>query len=158
MLHNWLPWWLCKEFTCQCRRHGFDLWDRKITEKEMATPLQYSCLVNLMDLEIPWTEEPGRLQSMGSQRVRHEWALHGYMYNILFLNWGRMRSLGFGEIRLREEEKWRESLFVHCSSHYEWSLLFLPFPVLNYTQLDGNSLLIHFCMISVYNVACIQQR
>ena len=23
---------------------------------------------------IPWTEEPGRLQSMGSQRVRHDWA------------------------------------------------------------------------------------
>ena len=23
--------------------------------------------------EIPWTEEPGRLQSMGSQRVRHDW-------------------------------------------------------------------------------------
>ena len=22
----------------------------------------------------PWTEEPGRLQSMGSQRVRHDWA------------------------------------------------------------------------------------
>ena len=22
--------------------------------------------------KIPWTEEPGRLQSMGSQRVRHE--------------------------------------------------------------------------------------
>ena len=29
------------------------------------TPLQYSCL------EIPWTEEPGRLQSTGSQRVGH---------------------------------------------------------------------------------------
>ena len=28
--------------------------------------LQYSCL------EIPWTEEPGKLQSMGSQRVRHD--------------------------------------------------------------------------------------
>ena len=24
--------------------------------------------------KIPWTEEPGRLQSMGSQRVRHDWA------------------------------------------------------------------------------------
>ena len=24
--------------------------------------------------EIPWTEEPGRLQSMGSRRVRHDWA------------------------------------------------------------------------------------
>ena len=33
-----------------------------------GTPLQYSCLEN------PWTEEPGRLQSMGSLRVRHDWA------------------------------------------------------------------------------------
>ena len=24
--------------------------------------------------KIPWTKEPGRLQSMGSQRVRHDWA------------------------------------------------------------------------------------
>ena len=30
-----------------------------------GTPLQYSCLEN------PWTEEPGRLQSMGSLRVGH---------------------------------------------------------------------------------------
>ena len=29
-----------------------------------GNPLQYSCLKN------PWTEEPGGLQSMGSQRVR----------------------------------------------------------------------------------------
>ena len=26
--------------------------------------------------KIPWAEEPGRLQSMGSQRVRHDWQLH----------------------------------------------------------------------------------
>ena len=31
-----------------------------------GTPLQYSCLEN------PWMEEPGRLQSMGSQRVGHD--------------------------------------------------------------------------------------
>ena len=31
-----------------------------------ANPLQYSCLENPMD------EEPGGLQSMGSQRVRHD--------------------------------------------------------------------------------------
>ena len=24
--------------------------------------------------KIPWTEKPGRLQSMGSQRVGHDWA------------------------------------------------------------------------------------
>ena len=35
-----------------------------------GNPLQYSCL------EIPWTEEPGRLQSMGSQRVKHDSAQH----------------------------------------------------------------------------------
>ena len=33
-----------------------------------GSPLQYSCL------EIPWTEEPGGLQSMRLQRVRHHGA------------------------------------------------------------------------------------
>ena len=37
-------------------------------EKEMATHS------SILAWRIPWTEEPGRLQSMGSQRVRHEWA------------------------------------------------------------------------------------
>ena len=37
-------------------------------EKEMAT--HSSILV----WKIPWTDEPGRLQSMGSQRVRHDLA------------------------------------------------------------------------------------
>ena len=35
-------------------------------EKEMATHS------NLLAWEIPWTEEPVRLQSMGLQRVRHD--------------------------------------------------------------------------------------
>ena len=34
-------------------------------EKEMATHS------STLAWRIPWTEEPGRLQSMGSQRVRH---------------------------------------------------------------------------------------
>ena len=34
-------------------------------EKEMAT---YS---SILACRIPWTEKPGRLQSMGSQRVGH---------------------------------------------------------------------------------------
>ena len=34
-------------------------------EKEMATHS------SMLAWKIPWTEEPGRLQSMGSQRVRH---------------------------------------------------------------------------------------
>ena len=45
-----------------------------------GNPLQYSCL------EIPWTGEPGRLQSMGSQRHNsdawapmHTWYIHTVM-------------------------------------------------------------------------------
>ena len=35
-------------------------------EKEMATHS------SILALRIPWTEEPGGPQSMGSQRVRHD--------------------------------------------------------------------------------------
>ena len=35
-------------------------------------PLQYSCLL-VLKLRILWTEESGRLQSMGSQRHSHSW-------------------------------------------------------------------------------------
>ena len=29
---------------------------------------------SILALEIPWTEQPGRLHSIGSQRVPHDWA------------------------------------------------------------------------------------
>ena len=37
--------------------------------------------------KIPWTEEPGRLQSMGSWRVRHEWATSLSLFT--FMHWKR---------------------------------------------------------------------
>ena len=37
--------------------------------------------------KIPWTEEPGRLQSMGSLRVRHDWATSLWLFT--FLHWRR---------------------------------------------------------------------
>ena len=37
-------------------------------EKEIVTHS------SIIAWKIPWTEEPGRLQSMGSQRVGHDWA------------------------------------------------------------------------------------
>ena len=69
-------------------------------EKEMAT---YS---STLAWKIPWTEEPGRLQSMGSKRVGHDWAtslsfLHPYMTTgktIALTIWtfvGKMMSLLF---------------------------------------------------------------
>ena len=46
-----------------------------------GNPLQYSCLEN------PWTEEPGRLQSMGSLRVRHDWTTSLSLFT--FMHWRR---------------------------------------------------------------------
>ena len=37
-----------------------------LLEKEMATHS------SILAWEMPWTEEPGGLQSMGSQRVKHD--------------------------------------------------------------------------------------
>ena len=46
-----------------------------------GNPLQYSCLEN------PWTEEPGRLQSVGSLKVRHDWAISLSLFT--FMHWRR---------------------------------------------------------------------
>ena len=35
---------------------------------------------SILAWKIPWTEEPGRLQSMGLQRVKHDWALRHQIY------------------------------------------------------------------------------
>ena len=44
-------------------------------EKEMATHS------SILAWKVPWTEVPGRLQSSGLQRVRHDWATeHTYTY------------------------------------------------------------------------------
>ena len=59
-----LPWWLrSKEPTRQLRRLGLDHPVAKISwrRKWQPTPI-------LLTWRIPWTEEPGGLQSMGSQK------------------------------------------------------------------------------------------
>ena len=46
-------------------------------EKEMATHS------SILAWKIPWTEEPGRLRSMGSQRVGHDRAIsHSFIHLI----------------------------------------------------------------------------
>ena len=50
-------------------------------EKAMATHS------STLAWKIPWTEEPGRLQSMGSLRVGHDWATSLSLFT--FLHWWR---------------------------------------------------------------------
>ena len=74
--HCQLSKWICasagKELTCQCRRcerYRFYHWVEKIpwSRKQQTHS-------SILAWKIQWTEEPGGLQSMGSQRVRHNWA------------------------------------------------------------------------------------
>ena len=74
-----------KEPTCQWRRHkrhGFDLWVRKIPWRRL--PGEYSSVLVWWS---SWTEEPGRLQSTGSPRVRHHWSYlaHIYIYICMYM-------------------------------------------------------------------------
>ena len=51
-----------------CETRVQSLGREDLLEKEMATHF------GIPAWKIPWTEAPGRLQSMGSQNVRHDWA------------------------------------------------------------------------------------
>ena len=57
-------------------------------EKEMATHS------SILAWRIPWTEEPGRLQSMGLQRVRHDWTTFTSFQKFMldFQRWWRNRT------------------------------------------------------------------
>ena len=77
-----------KESICQWRRHkrhGFNPWIRKIPWRREWQPTPIL-------LPGEWTEELGRLQLIGSQRVGHDWSslVHTYAYmgsGIPFLPW-----------------------------------------------------------------------
>ena len=62
-----LRWLSGKEYICQCRRCGFNLWSGKTPGRKKWQPTPV-----FLPGKTPWTEALGRLQSTGSQRVRQE--------------------------------------------------------------------------------------
>ena len=73
-------WCRDKEPTCQCRRCRFDPWVGKIPWRRKWQPSP------VLAWRIPWTEEPGGLQSTGSQGL--DMTDHTYVprYSNLFIN------------------------------------------------------------------------
>ena len=74
-----------KEPACQCRRTkrcGFNPWVRK-------TPWTRACQPTPVFLpgESPWTDDPGGLQSIGSQSVRHNWSDLAHMHTNRKITW-----------------------------------------------------------------------
>ena len=80
-----LPRWLNgKESTCHAGDMGSIPGSGDPLEEEMVTQS------SILAWRIPWTEEPGGLQSMGSQRIRHDLAIKQYDQNPHF------RKVNFG--------------------------------------------------------------
>ena len=89
-----------RELLCQCRTWVWSLGPEDSLEEGMAN---YS---SILAWEISWTEEPGRLQFIGSQRVRHDWSdlacTHAHVQVQLFLGTD-MTFLEEGEVELRSQ-------------------------------------------------------
>ena len=70
--------------------------------------------------KIPWMEEPGRLQSMGSRRIRHDWATSLSLFT--FMHWRRKWQPT--EVFLPGESQGRRSLMgCHLWGHrvgHDW--------------------------------------
>ena len=80
-----LPWWLRWKRICpQWSRPRFSPWVGE-------DPLQKGMITrsNILAYTILWIEESGRLQSMGSQKVEHEWVTNTFtlFLNIIFYIW-----------------------------------------------------------------------
>ena len=62
--------------------------ERRVQSLGQEDPLEEGMATHssILAWRIPWTEEPGELQSIASQRVRHDWSdllhTHVYMYTI----------------------------------------------------------------------------
>ena len=51
-----------------------EMWEAQVLSLSQENPLVKGMATHssILAWRIPWTEEPGRLQSMGSQRVEHD--------------------------------------------------------------------------------------
>ena len=86
-------------------------------EKAMAP---HSCT---LAWKIPWMEEPGRLQSMGLQRVRHDWATSLSLFT--FMHW-RRKWQPTPVFLPGESQGWEPGGLLSMGSHrvgHDWSNL-----------------------------------
>ena len=62
------------------------MWETQVQSLGQEDPLERGMATHssMLGWEIPWTEEPGGLQSMGSQRVEHSWVTNTFTF-ITFL-------------------------------------------------------------------------
>ena len=75
---------MVKEYACSAGDPGLISGSRRSPGKGVTTH------TSILAWRIRWTEEPGGLQSMGSYRVRHDWATNTQQQNS---NWLSLHTL-----------------------------------------------------------------
>ena len=116
-----------KELACQCRRAETPLGWEDPLEEEMAT---HSCI---LAWKIPWTEEPGRLQSGGIQSIGSQ------RLGPPLRDWACLLCILLSGDKLSPPYRKRSIFILHwlSSSHYSFPLSSLH-PSLNDTQILKN--------------------
>ena len=114
-----LPRWLNgKEYPCQSRRHQFNPWVGKIHWRRKWQP--YS---SILAWKISWTEEPGRLQSTGSQRIRHDWATEHERTHAHYKGYADIPHQNHSSIWEERIYRFLLKWFIHFCQHSTTSVL-----------------------------------
>ena len=77
----------------QTVKNQLAMWEARVLSLGREDPLEKAMAINSSTLAwtIPWTEEPGKLQSLGLQRVRHDQST-SFSFPFLFKGQGLLKS------------------------------------------------------------------
>ena len=73
-----------------------ETWVRSLVQED-PLELEMATHSSILAWKIPWTEEPGGLQSMGCHRVRHDWVTNTFTHFTTSLLWSEVVLLSLPE-------------------------------------------------------------
>ena len=96
------------------------MWETQVQSLGWEDPLEKE-MVNhssILAWRIPWTEKPGRLQSMGSQRLRHDWVTST---STSLLQWTTFCPHFYPPASFSTTALITPDLFIICPLHSVWT-------------------------------------
>ena len=89
------------------------MWETRVQSLGWEDPLEKEMAIHSSTIawKIPWTEEPVRLQSVGSQRVGHDWAT-SLSLSVAYIS-EQMMHVSVGETG-------NENVYLHIMPRWPW--------------------------------------
>ena len=114
------------------------MWETQVRSLGQEDPLEKGMATHssILAWRIPWTEEPSRLQSKGSQRVGHDWVM------LLYLKWIINKDLTCGAlVSVMWQPVWEGSLGDNGYMHmYDCSLETITTLLISYNPIQNKKL------------------